>query len=36
MWKKAIFGIFQVFFCTFWLSTNLAQIVGENAVGKYL
>ena len=36
MWKIATFDIFQVRFCTFCSSANLAQVAVENAVGQYL
>ena len=36
MWKIATFGIFQVLFCTFRSSKNMAQATRENAVGQYL
>ena len=36
MWKIATFNIFQVLFCPFGSSKNLALIACENAVGQHL
>ena len=36
MWKIATFDIFQVLFCTFHSSKNMAQTTRENAQGQNL